>query len=91
VRGVEHQRSSRAFRDVADRIDDVTVRTAAAEIAAHPFADRRRIGWTTLGEQGDGGDDLTGRTEPALKAVVFEKGRFHRVQFLAGRESLDGW
>src|SRR6266566_2103188 len=75
-----------------DRLDDVLVAGAAAEIAFELFADG------VLGEvmalavdQIDGGHDHAGRTEAALQAMVLAEGLLHRMQRRAvGGQSLDG-
>src|SRR6476661_2981952 len=94
-----------AGMDLLDRRDDPRVGAAAADVAAHPFADlvvrepgRRRghvlrdmahVAAARLLEQGDGGADLPGRAVAALEAVVLDEGRLHRVELIPLRQPLD--
>src|SRR5687767_14305741 len=82
-----------ARMDLLDRGDDPRVSPAAADVAAHPFADlvvrepgRRHghvfrdvthVAAARLIEQGHGGADLPRRAVPALEAVILDEGRLH--------------
>jgi len=70
--------------------EDVWVRAAAAQVAAHALAyiGVRRPDW--LAQQGDGGDDLPRRAVAALKPVAGQKRGLHWVQVVAVRQPLDG-
>src|SRR4051794_39315818 len=94
-----------AGMDLLDRRDDPRVGSAAADVAAHPFADlvvgeagRRHghvfrdvahVAAARLFEQADGGADLPRRAVAALEAVIFDEGRLHRVELIPLRQPLD--
>ena len=73
------------------RLGDSLIGAAAAEISAHAFAHAFRIvaGLTFL-DQADRAHDLAWRTEPALQAVVRNKGLLHRMKPVALRHAFDG-
>src|SRR4029077_2393816 len=58
------------LRSRANGRDDLRVRGAATEVAAHPFAYLGQVVRVALGDASDGRHDLTGAAEPALKSVV---------------------
>ena len=62
-----------------DRRDDVGVRPAAAEIAAHQFANFVGARRLTLGNQARGGADLSRRTVAALERVVVDERLLQRM------------
>ena len=61
-----------------DRIDDVRVGAAAAEIAAHPVPDLIGRGARVGAQQALGRDDLAGRAVAALEGVVLDEGLLDR-------------
>ena len=64
---------------------------AAAEIAAHGFADALGISaGLRFRDQADRAHDLAGRAEAALKAVMGDERGLHGMQLLAARDALDG-
>src|SRR5258707_7183716 len=74
-----------------DRLDDVLVAGAAADVALELVADGRLV--ENVAEPAnhvDGRDDHAGRAEAALKTVVLVEGLLHRVELVAGSEALDG-
>src|SRR5215467_3347924 len=76
--------------DLADRLDDVGIGPAAADIAAHEFADVVvRVG-AALGQQRYRRKDLSGRTVTALQSVMTDKRLLQRVSPPVGGEALDG-
>src|ERR1700759_2602625 len=88
-----------------DGRQDVRIGGAAADIAAHPFADLRigqgwlgfrqilgDIAWrayATLAEHPHGGTDLPRRAITALKTIVLNKSRLQRMEPIAVGEPLD--
>ena len=74
-----------------DRLDDVVVTGAAAEIAFQAFADfllGQAVGMRL--HQVDGGHDHAGGTEAALQCVMLAEHLLHRVQRAVGRgKALD--
>jgi hypothetical protein len=88
-----------------DRRDDLRVCPAAADVAAHPFAyfvvrepgrrhghvfrDVTHLPAPRLFEQADGRANLPRRAVPALRAVVLDEGRLHRVELIPLRQPLD--
>ena len=74
-----------------DSRGDAGIRAAAADVAAHSLADALGVAaGVALGEQPDGAHDLAGRAVAALKPVVIEEGRLHRMEVVASGEALDG-
>ena len=73
-----------------DRLDDVVVPGAAAEVALEPDADLllRRV--RILGEQRDARHHEPGRAVAALEAVQLVERLLHRMQLAAPGEALDG-
>ena len=72
------------------RLGDSLIGAAAAEISAHAFAHALRIvAGLTLLDQTDRTHDLAGRAEPALQAIVGEKGLLHRMKPIALRHAFD--
>src|SRR6185312_2410472 len=65
--------------DVADGGDDVRVRRAAADVAAHELADVGVGPGAALVEQRDRGHDLPGSAVAALETVVPDERLLHRV------------
>lgn len=73
------------------RIDDAGIGAAAAEIAAHAFADAFGIvAGLRLAHHADGAHDLAGRAEAALKTVMGDEGGLHGMQLVAARDAFDG-
>src|SRR5258706_4376643 len=75
---------------VLDRGDDVVVRSAAAEIAAHPVADFLRRTSVALCNAGDAGHDLSGRAIAALESIALDKSSLQRMEPLALCQALNG-
>ena len=89
-----------------DGLDDVRVRAAAADVAAHAFADFRLRGaaWVRveiLASHGSArsldflqhrhrGADLSRRAIPTLEAVVLDERRLHGMHLLRRAQALDG-
>ena len=73
------------------RFGDAGIGAAAAEVAAHAFADALGVvaGLAFL-DQADRAHDLAGRAEAALEAVMGDEGGLHRMQLVAVRDALDG-
>src|ERR671920_494434 len=63
----------------ADRLDDVVVAGAAAEIALEPLADFLFRGIRIALHEIDRAHDHAGRAKAALQAVVLAERRLHRV------------
>src|SRR5579862_4568675 len=62
--------------------NDLGIRTAPAQVAAHA-ADHVALGRVRiLPEQRDGGEDLAGGTEAALEGVVLDERRLHGVELV---------
>ena len=91
--------------DLGDRIDDVGIGAAAADVAAHALADlgsrrlrrRRQVGahmarnaGLDLVEHRNRRADLPGRAVAALIAVMLHEGGLHRVQVVGRAQPLDG-
>jgi hypothetical protein len=72
-----------------DRRDDVRVRAAAAQVAAHRLADLGIAAGPALRDDRDGRQNLSRRAEAALERVVLHERGLHRVQLSAVREALD--
>src|SRR3979490_2036486 len=85
--GVRHRLGARR-----DRLDDVLVAGAAAEIAFELFADGVVAEVVALAvDEIDRGHDHAGRAETALQAVMLAERLLHRMQRRAvGGEALDG-
>ena len=62
------------------RRDDVRIGGAAAEIAAHVFADVVVAAGVALVDAGDRRHDLAGRAVAALEGVLVDEGLLHRMQ-----------
>src|SRR5262249_30884168 len=74
-----------------DRLQDVVVAGAAAEIAFELLADRLLVEVVALAaDDVDRRHDHAGRAEAALQAVVLAERLLHRVQLVAVGEALDG-
>src|SRR3990172_6015559 len=72
-----------------DRLDDLVVAGAAAEIAHEPLLDLLLGGLWVLVEEGLGGDDLAGSADAALEAAVVDEGALHGVEALLAADALD--
>src|SRR5262249_40934538 len=72
-----------------DRLDDVLVAGAAAQVARQPPADVVLRGVGTLVEQGLGGEHHARRAESALQAVLVLEPLLQRVQLAGAAEPLD--
>src|SRR5262245_54009693 len=73
-----------------DRLHDVVVARAAADIALELLADRLVVEIAALAaDHIDRGHDHAGRAETALQAVILAEGLLHRMQLAVLREPLD--
>src|SRR5256885_10051335 len=72
-----------------DRLDDAVVRTAAAEVTAHPFADLVRRLRMSLFEQRDAGHDLPRSAVATLQPVVLDHRALQWVHHAVLGDSLD--
>ena len=73
--------------DLSDRGDDVRVRAAPAEVAAHELADLLIRSSSSLRQQADRRHDLPRRAVTALKAVVPDERLLHRVEGTVARRA----
>jgi len=73
----------------SDGCDYIRVGSAAADIAAHRFANRAVALFERLVQQPGGRHDLAGRAVAALKSVTLDEGGLHRVKSIAVGQSLD--
>jgi len=71
-----------------DRRDDVGVRPAAAEIAAHQFANFVGARRLALGDQTRGRTDLPRRTVAALECVMVDERLLQRMQCAVHSQTL---
>jgi len=72
------------FTNLLDRRDDIGIGSAAADVAAHQFLDRRVIRTAGFLEQRNRRHDLTGRAVATLVTVAGNECRLHGMQ-CAGR------
>src|SRR5439155_3527778 len=75
--------------DLSDRSDDVRIRTATTEVAAHELADLLIRTRSSLLQQRDRRHDLPGRAVAALKAVMADERLLHRMQPSVSRQAFD--
>src|ERR1043165_28088 len=76
------------FRAGGNRLHDVVVSGAAADVALELFPDRPVVEIVTLAVHHiDRGHDHAGRAEATLQAVIFAEGFLHRVQIAVLREA----
>src|SRR5665213_94669 len=73
-----------------DRLDDVVIAGAAAEIALEPFADFRLGRLLVVLHQIERAHHHAGGAEAALQSVMLAEGRLHRMQLVALSDALDG-
>src|SRR5918996_3555417 len=73
-----------------NRLDDVVVAGAAAQVALEPLADLGFGGRRVALHQVDRAHDHAGRAEAALQPVMLAERRLHRVQLAVLRQALDG-
>ena len=82
---------ARRFCASSDGLDDPGIGAAAAQIAAHAFADAFGVvAGLALADQPDRAHDLARRAEPALEAVMGDEGGLHRMEPVALGKTLDG-
>src|SRR5216117_1159971 len=67
---------------VLDCRDDVVVRSAAAEVAAHPVPDLLRRAGVALCDAGGAGHDLPGSAVAALERIALDEGGLQRMELL---------
>src|SRR5882757_1045485 len=73
-----------------DRVNDIGVGGATAQISTHILANSGFGFSMTFGDASHGGEDLPWRAVPALKRVMVDEGLLHRVQLAVGLgEALD--
>src|SRR5438046_1047439 len=72
-----------------NRRDDIWVRAASADVAAHQLAVVVDRLCPALREHCDGGADLSRSAIPALKSILIQEGLLHRVQLLAFRQPFN--
>src|SRR5262249_37584886 len=79
-------------RPRGNRLDDVVVAGAAANIAFELFTDGAIVELVAFAADNvDGRHDHAGRTEAALQSVIFAKRLLHRMQrTVRGRQTFDG-
>src|SRR5262245_39404131 len=83
--------ASHGARAGGDRLDDVVVAGAAAEIAVELVADRFLVELVPLAAHDiERRHDHAGGAEAALQAMVLAKRLLHRMQLVAGRHPFDG-
>src|SRR5438067_12141228 len=80
--------ASLRFR-LLNRRQNARVGAAAADVAAHPFADLIVAVRVIFFYQRDRGTDLARRAIAALKSVVFDKSSLHWMQLFAVRQSFN--
>src|SRR5437773_2372496 len=78
------------LRRVLDRLDDVLVARAAAQVAGHPVADLLLRRARVLLQQPVRAGDHPGRAVAALQAVLLRERLLQRMQLAALLEALDG-
>jgi len=69
--------------------DDVGIRTAAAKIATHAFADLLIAVRVTFLDQADGADDLSARAKAALERVVLDERALDGMKRPLAGQTLD--
>src|SRR5882762_10467448 len=78
-------------RDFLNRGKNADVRAAAAEVAAHVFANLVRGARVAFPDARNRGHDLARRAIPALQGVVIDEGLLHGVQRAGGSgHAFDG-
>ena len=76
----------------ADRLDDMRIGAATAEIARHVFADFIVGTRMAFADAGNGGHDLARRAVAALEGVMLKEGGLDRMKFgAAGRKGPRWW
>src|SRR5438270_2793512 len=81
--------SAHLARALRDRLDDVVVAGAAADIAFELVADRRLVELIALAiDHVDGGHDHARRAIATLQAVVVLERLLHRMQLAAAGDAL---
>jgi hypothetical protein len=69
---------------------DLGVCPAATQIATHSAADVV-LGWIrVVAQERDGGEDLTGRAEPALQRIVLDECGLDRMQLAVAGQAFNG-
>jgi len=75
---------------LGDRLDDVVIAGAAADVAFEPVADRGFVEMRAFAiDEVDRGHDHAGGAKPALEAMIVLERLLHRVQPAADGEALD--
>src|SRR2546427_11002263 len=81
--------TAQPLRGVLDRRHDVVVRSAAAQVAAHPVADFLRRAGVAFPNARNARHDLSRRAVAALKPITLDKSGLQRMQLPAFRQTLD--
>src|SRR5579859_3500141 len=71
-----------------DRLHDLVVAGAAAQIAHHPVLDVLLVGRWVLVQQRPGRDDLPGRADATLETAVFDETSLERVKPVLASDAL---
>ena len=83
--------SASCFLGVENGFGDAGIGAAAAEVAAHAFADAIGIvAGLAFVDEADRAHDLARRAEAALEAVMGDEGGLHRMEQVALGETFDG-
>src|SRR4051812_16643040 len=85
----QHQLRSFCTRGLADRINNLAIAGATADVSAEPIADRLVIGVGMTREQSNDGQDHPGGTEATLERACCEEGGLDAVQYAIEAEALD--
>src|SRR5258706_7056975 len=72
-----------------DRLDDLVITGAAAEVVHHPILDLLFVGLGDFVEQRLGRDHLPRLSDAALQAAVLDEALLHRVELAVFRQPLD--
>src|SRR6266545_2993387 len=75
---------------IEDGVSDSRIGAAAAQIAAHAFANAVEVvPGLAFADQPDRAHDLAWRAEPALEAIMRDKGGLDRVELVALGKAFD--
>ena len=88
---VSSLRMLRALARFLHRGNDVGISAAAADVAAHAFADRVVVFAARLLQQRDRRHDLAGGAVAALESVVLQERGLHGMQFAVRAPNLRWW
>src|ERR1700730_16001315 len=71
-----------------DRVDNVRIRAAPAQVAGHKSSNLAVRTGMTFVNAGDGGHDLPGSAITALQPVTFNEGSLYGMQFIPVGQTL---